>query len=58
MKRSEEGDRDETKDYKYHRDLVSGGGDRITVLSGDHIIPEAETVRSDNQRTDTCGKQK
>ena len=33
MKRSEEGDRDEIKDYKYHRDLVSGGRDRITVIS-------------------------
>ena len=48
----------ETKDHKYCWNLFSGVRDHITVLSGNHIISETRTVRSDGERIDTEEKQK
>lgn len=48
----------ETKDHKYCWNLFSGDRDHVTALSGDHIISETKTVRSDGERTDAEEKQK
>ena len=52
------GDMGETKDHKYCWNLFSGNRDHVTALSGDHIISETKTVRSDGERTDAEEKQK
>ena len=56
--KAEKGDMGETKDHKYCWNLFSGDRDHVTVLSGDHIISETKTVRSDSERTDAEEKQK
>lgn len=38
--------------------FFSGNRDHVTALSGDHIISETKTVRSDGERTDAEEKQK
>ena len=43
---------------EYCWNLFSGDRDHVTALSGDHIISETKTVRSDGERIDTEEKQK
>ena len=46
------------KDHKYCWNLFSGDRDHVTALSGDHIISETKTVRSDGERIDARGEAK